>query len=97
MGVDQASGVSLLAETGLSESSNESGQLVFGLGRAGIDLLEIVGEELVDLGLESVELLDGLLEDVADHQLGAVIGVELEGRVEHWAESFNISLSLSEK
>jgi len=92
----QASGVSLLAKAGLFETSDESGQLVFGLGRAGIDLLEVVGEQLVDLELEGVELLNGLLEDVADHQLGAVVGVKLEGRVEQGGEGLilnNVTLS----
>ena len=53
-----------------------------------------MSEELVDLGLEGVELLNWLLEDVADHQLGAVVGVELEGRVEQGGER-GVSLSLS--
>ncbi len=87
----QASGVSLLAKAVLFETSDESGQLVFGLGRAGVDLLEVVGEQLVDLGLEGVELLNGLLEDVADHQFGAVVGVELEGRVEQGGEGLILS------
>ena len=98
LGVDKASSVSLLAEAGLSEATDESGELVLGLGRAGIDLLKIVGKESVDLGLKSVELLSGLLKDVADHQLGAVVSVELEGRVEHGAEGVNLlSVALSGK
>ena len=98
LGGGQASGVPLLAETGLPEATDESGELVLGLGRAGIDLLKIVGKESVDLGLKSVELLSGLLKDVADHQLGAVVSVELEGRVEHGAEGVNLlSVALSGK
>jgi hypothetical protein len=32
---------------------------------------------------------------VADHQLGAVVGVQLEGRVEHLVEGVGGSLALS--
>ncbi len=57
LGGGQAPGVPLLAKAGLPESSDESGQLVLGLGRGGVDLLEVAGEELVNLGLEGVELV----------------------------------------
>jgi hypothetical protein len=57
LGGGQASGVPLLAKAGLPESSDEGGELVLGLGRGGVDLLEVTGEELVDLGLEGVELV----------------------------------------
>ena len=60
-----------------------------------LNLVHVTGEELVDLPLEAVELLDRLLEDVADHQLGAIIGVELEGRVKHLVEAVNLGLSLT--
>ena len=60
-----------------------------------LNLVHVTGEELVDLPPEAVELLDRLLEDVADHQLGAIIGVELEGRVKHLVEAVNLGLSLT--
>jgi hypothetical protein len=97
LGVSQALGVSLLAEASLPEASNIGGQLVFSSGRLSLNLVHVGGEQLVDLGLEGVELLNGLLEDVADHQLGAVVGVQLEGRVEHGIEGINNrGLTLSE-
>ena len=95
--VDQALGVSLLAEAGLLQASNVGSQLVLGPGRLGIDLVSGRGEELLDLGLEGVEGLGGLFEDVADHQLGAVVGVELEGRAEHGVELVFSCLTLSAK
>ena len=95
LGGGQASGVPLLAETGLPEATDESGELVLGLGGGGIDLLEISSEELVDLDLEGVELLNGLLEDVADHQLGAVISVQLVGGVVEGSKDIGLSISLS--
>jgi len=57
LGGGQAPGVPLLAKAGLPESSDEGGELVLGLGRGGVDLLEVAGEELVDLGLEGAELV----------------------------------------
>ena len=77
MGGSQALGVSLLAETGLLEAADISCQVELSAGGGSLDLVHVVSEELIDLGLEGVELVDGLLEDVADHQLGAVVGVEL--------------------
>jgi len=93
--VDQALGVSLLAEASLFQASDIGSQLVFGPGRLGIDLVHVWGEELLDLGFEGVEGLDWLLEDVADHQLGAVVGVKLKSRAKHGVELLRFSLTLS--
>ena len=60
-----------------------------------MEVLEISSEELVDLDLEGVELLNGLLEDVADHQLGAVISVQLVGGVVEGSKDIGLSISLS--
>ncbi len=79
------------------KASNIGGQLECSSGRLFLDLVHIVGEQLVDLALEGVELLNGLLENVADHQLGAVVGVQLEGGLKHGLEGgINGGLSLSE-
>ena len=93
---NQALGVSLLAKASLFEGSDESGQLVFGLGRGNIDLLQVIGEKLVDLGFKGVEGFKGLLKNVADHDLSAVISVKLKSRVKHTFELLDLSLPLSE-
>ena len=79
----------------MSEASNIGGQLVLSSGGCFLDLVLFVGEQLVDLGLEGVELLNGLLENVADHQLGAVVGVQLEGGLEHGVEGVVSGSTLS--
>ena len=69
-----ALGVPLGAELGPVQLSDESGELVAGVGGLGVDVVEVV-KEVGNAGLLGGELLLGLGHDLADEHLAAVGGV----------------------
>lgn len=84
--VGQALGVPLVAETWLSETTNIGGQLENGSWGLRIDLDSIINKQPLDLLLEGVQLVSWLFEDMADHELSAVIGVKLESGLVEWGK-----------
>ena len=95
LGTDQAPRVPPGTEPGLVIGPDIGGQLVLGLDGGGVDLGQVVGEEVVDFPLVLVQLLGRLLEHVADQELGAVGGVGLVHRFEKAAEVFGLDSAFS--
>ena len=96
MSCDVAPGVPPGTQTRLVEAANIGGQLVLRLHGGRVDNVQIISKEVVDLLLVGVQLLAGLLENVADKELHAVGGVCLVHGFEEGTKVVRIDLPFAE-